>query len=466
MEKKKQFFSRFPDALVLLILLILISVLLTYIIPAGEFNRIQDPNTGREVVEAGTFHNIEQTPVGLGDLFIVVPNGMATASTVIFFLLLIGGAFGVINGTGALESLTASTISKSKGGKSGPYIIAALILFFGFVSAVVGMFGECLVFIPVVVMLMISLGYDALVGTAIVMASICAGYGASTLNPFNVQIAQGIAGIPILSGMWFRWIVWAVIMMVLIWYILRYSEKVKKNPEASLVKDIDYSDLTVPEGEEYTLTSRRKLVLGIFFGSIFLLIFLMIKLSFTLPQIASYFLLVGVISGIVYGMHVNDIVNHFVKGSKTMVYAALLVGFASAISIVLAKGKILDTIIYSMSVPLQYLPKTLAAGLMVVVQSIINFFIPSGSGQAMAVMPIVAPLADVLGFSRQVSVLAFQMGDGFANLIVPTLGILMAGIGMGRVPFTTWIKFIYKLFLLFVGIGIAFVMIAVVIGLT
>jgi len=465
MEKKKHLFSRFPDALVLLVFLIIIAALLTYIIPAGQFNRIEDPNTGKMVVETGTFQTIDQTPISLGQLFLAVPNGMSSASTVIFFLLLIGGAFGVVNGTGALEALTASTISKSKRGKSDQLIIAGLILFFGFVSSVIGMYGETLAFIPVIVMLTISLGYDALVGTAIVMCGISAGYGAATTNPFTVQIAQGIAGLPILSGMWFRWVFWIVIMAVLIWYILSYCKKIKADPTKSLVKDIDYSDLKVNEGDDVNLTGRRKSVLVVFFGGIALLIFLMIKLSFTMPQIAAYFLLVGIISGLVYGMHVNDIVEHFMTGAKTMVYASLLVGFASAISIMMSSGKILDTIVYSISLPLQYLPNFLSAGLMVVVQAIINLFIPSGSGQAMVVMPIMAPLADVLGFSRQVSVLAFQMGDGFANLVVPTLGILMAGIGMGRVPYTTWLKFVFKLFLILITIGIVFCMIAVLIGL-
>jgi len=464
--ERKNLFSRFPDALVLLICLIILAAILTYIVPAGEFTRVEDPVTKRMVVEAGTFHTIDPTPVTFGQLFMAVPSGMSGAATIIFFLLLIGGAFGVVTGTGALDALAGKTITKFKGGKSDQLIIAGLILFFGFVSSVVGMYGECLAFIPIIMMLTISLGYDALVGTAIVMCGISAGYGAATLNPFTVQIAQGIAGLPILSGLGFRWVFWIVVMAVLIWYILSYCKKIKADPSKSLVKDIDYSDIKVDESHLVEMTGRHVAVLTVFFGSLLLLIFLMIKLQFTMAQISAYFLLVGIIAGIAYGMHVNDMVSHFMSGAQKMVYASLLVGFASAISIMLNTGKILDTIVHYASLPLQYMPNYLAAGFMVVVQSVINLFIPSGSGQAMVVMPIMAPLSDVLGFSRQIGVLAYQMGDGFANIVVPTLGILMAGIGMGRVPYPTWLKFSFKLFLLLMLVGIIFCILAVLIGLS
>ncbi|MEG1501101.1 MAG: YfcC family protein, partial [Clostridiales bacterium] len=239
-SEKKGFFSRFPDAAVIMIILILLAAALTYVIPAGEFDRVEDPATGMMVAVGDSFHKVEQNPVGFMDVFLAIPNGLASSAAVIFFVLMTGGSLGIVNSTGAINALIARSISKSNGGKNDKLIMVAIILLFGLLSATIGTFSEGLAFIPIIMVLMIALGYDALVATALVMASVCAGYGASTINPFNVGLAQGISGLDIGSGLWFRWIFWIVTMAVLIWYILRYAKKIKADPSKSLVKDVDY----------------------------------------------------------------------------------------------------------------------------------------------------------------------------------------------------------------------------------
>lgn len=464
-EPKKQI--RFPDAYVLMVLLIALAALMTYIVPAGSFDRIESVSTGKMVVKAGSYKTVEQSPVAVTDALMAIPTGLQQSAVIIFFILVIGGAFGIINGTQSLDALMGKVIFKFKGSNNDQFILAGLIVFFGFVSGVVGMFGETIVFIPVIMLLVISLGYDALVAVAVVMASIAAGYGAAPINPFTVGLAQGIAELPLYSGMWFRWVFWLLTMWVLVLYVLSYGKKIKKDPSKSLVSHIDYSDLSIPSASSIVSMNNKHIrVLAIFFIGIAALIVLIIKMGFGMAHMSAYFLVMGVVSGLAYGLRPNDISRYFIQGAQQMVYAALLVGFAKGIAVVLTQGQILDTIVHTISTPFQYMPKMIAAGCMVLMQAVINFFVPSGTGQAMLTMPIMVPLADVMGFSRQIAVLAYQMGDGFANGIVPTLGVLMAALGIGRIPYSVWFKFAGKLFLIQMAMSFAACMVAVMIGLT
>ncbi len=465
-KKKKGFFSQFPDAILIMLFLIFLAAVLTYIVPAGAFDRVQNPDTGMMLAVGDSFHRVEQAPVGFMDVFLAIPNGMNNSASVIFFVLITGGSLGIINNTGAVNALIGNSITKKRSAHSDKLIISAIIILFATLGSTIGTFSEGLAFIPILMVLMISLGYDALVATAMMMASACVGYGAATINPFNVGLAQGIAELPIGSALWFRVIFLVVNIIILIWYILSYAKKIKADPSKSLVKHIDYSDIALPDTSKVApLNSREKAVLIIFFTGIAVLVALMLIFKLNFNEIAVYFLVMGSLAGLAYGMHPNEIIKHFFDGSQKILYGALCVGVAWAISGLMSQGQILDSLVYYISLPLEYLPDFVSAALMVVVQAIINFFIPSGSGQAMVTMPIIVPLCDILGISRQVGVLAFQIGDGFTNVIIPSLGITMGAIAIGRIPYPIWFKFIGKLFLIQIAVGMLFCVAAVFIGL-
>lgn len=458
--------KKIPHPYVLLVMIIAVAAIATYVVPAGEYDRVEDPNTGRMVVQTGTFHEVEQHPVSIFGFLMSIQKGLISSAGIIFFIFLIGGAFGIITATGSIQALLAKIIVKFGGSRNEKLVLIAIPLFFGFMGATWGMYEETLVFMPFLVMLAISLGYDAVVGVSLGLLGVAAGFASAPLNPFTLGVAQGIAGLPLFSGMWFRWIFFAISMIVTIWYILRYASKVKKDPSKSYVKDVDYSDLKLKEDpRKMVMTSAHKRVIAVFFGAIVVLIFGVLTYGWYINELATLFLTMGIIAGLVYRMKINDIADNFVKGCQYLLYAAIIVGFARGIMVVLQEGMILDTIIYYLVQPLYHLPKFAAGGLMVPIQSVINFFVPSGSGQAMVTIPIVAPVSDLLEIPRQVAVLAYQYGDGFSNMFVPTLGATMAAIGIGKIPYGRWLAYTWKLLLLQVVIGMIACMIAVAIGL-
>lgn len=465
-KKNKKFKLAFPDTYVLVFGLIILAALMSYIIPAGSYTRTADPVTGNLMVQPGTFENVAQSPVSITDVFMAIPSGMLKNAITVFFIFMIGGAFGIINSTGSIHALITKVISGSKSTKSREKIIAVLVVVFGLGGSVIGMAEECFAFLPMLIMLAIGLGYDAIVGTAIMMIGVAAGYGAATLNPFTVGLAQGIAGIPLYSGTWFRCIFFAVTFTGIVIYIIRYCRMITADPTKSLVADIDYSSFTIDEAaEQLKLTKRHILVLIIFFGGILLLMGLIVFYSLGMKELTAYFFALGIAGGIAYGLTPNKIAEGFVNGMKDMVYPAILVGIASGISVILEQGMILDSIVNACSALLQYTPRWLNGGIMMLIQSAINFFIPSGTGQAIVTMPLMAPLADVVGIPRQVAVLAYQMGDGFTNTIVPTLGLLMGSIAIGKIPYTRWFRFVSKWLCFQVVINFIFLIIAVQINL-
>ncbi|CZR97945.1 MULTISPECIES: YfcC family protein [unclassified Clostridioides] len=464
-EGKKRKLS-FPDAYVLMIGLIIFAAIMTYIVPSGTYNRVEDLTTGNMLVQAGSFKYGEQHPVSIMDVFRAIPSGLGKNSVTVFFVLIIGGAFGIVNSTGSLDALIGRVISKSQGSKKGEIIITCLVLTFGLAGGVVGMYEECIAFLPILMTLCIALGYDALVAAGILLLGLASGYGSATINPFTVGLAQGISGLPLFSGMWFRWIFWICTMILLSTYIIFYCKKIKKDPSKSLVADIDYSHWQLDKSSiKEKLSAGNIRVLVTFFGGILALMILIVKFSLSMSDLSAYFFALGILCGVVYGMSPNKIASGFVKGMQEMVYPAILIGFASSIVVILEQGVILDSIVHGLSLVLNYVPRIFSGGVMMIMQSVINFFIPSGTGQAMVTMPLMAPLADVIGIPRQVAVLAYQMGDGFANGIVPTLGVLMAGISIAHVPYTRWFKFASKIILMELALGFIFLMIAVQINL-
>lgn len=459
-KPKKRRKISFPDTYVLIISLMALAVIMTYIIPAGSFERIMDTDAGQLIVQPGTYHTMEQTSVSVLDFFLAIPRGLEKNAVTVFFIFLIGGCFGVVNATGALNQLIRKSISGQKNGKSSEKVIAILVIVFGLAGGVVGMAEECLAFLPILVTLAIGLGYDAVVGVGVMMIGVAYGYGCAPVNPFTIGLAQSIAGLPLFSGMWFRWILWTAGTIVAVVFLLRYCRKIKADPSKSIVSDIDYSDFALEEMGDCKISKRQIGVLIAFFGGIILLMVMIVLKGWYMTELSAFFFGLAIVCGLIYRMSPNELAAHFVEGMKVMVYPAILVGLAAGISIILQEGNIQDTIVNALAKPLNYTPQILNGGFMMVVQSVINLFIPSGTGQAVVTMPLMAPLADVVNITRQTAVVAYQLGDGCSNAIIPTGAMMMAAISFGKIPYTRWAKFIFKWLLAMLATGFIFCVIA------
>ncbi|MBS4535771.1 YfcC family protein [Clostridium sp. D2Q-14] len=454
---------RLPHTYALLFFIIIFAAILTYVVPAGEFDREEDPDTERIFVVPESFHKVESNPVGPFDLFKAIPQGMESAGYIIFFVLMIGGSFGILQSTGAIDAGIGKAVIAMKGKEK--LIIPVVMFIFSLAGAMLGSAEEMLPFYPIVISLALALGFDSVTGTAMVLLGAGAGFAGAFLNPFTVGIAQGIAGLPLFSGIEFRLIVYAAILGVTIIYVYRYASKIQKKPELSPTYEQDkikQENLNIDNLPEFN--TRHKLVLGILVVGMGILAFGVIKLEFYITELTATFLIIGILAGIAGGLGINEIGEEFVNGAKELVYGALVIGLATSIMVVLEEGRILDTIINGMATLVQGLPSTLSGIGMFLVQSLMNIFVPSGSGQAAVSMPIMAPMSDVVGITRQTSVLAFQLGDGFSNVISPTSGYFMAAIAIGGITWEKWAKWMLPLFLIWTAIGAVFVALSVIIN--
>ena len=324
---------------------------------------------------------------------------------------------------------------------------------------------ETIIFIPIGIALARALGYDAIVGMAMVTFGAAIGFSSGFLNPFTVGVAQKIAELPTFSGMPLRIAVWLVMVVVVPLCILRYANKVRKNPECSYVRDLELAQkdkkITI---EDVPLRSRDILVLLTLAGGLIIIVVGVMKFGWGVLDIAAVFLGMGILGGILGGTQPNQMARDFIAGAKDIAMGALIVGIARGILVVMSEGQILDTIVHALATLISGLPKAVAAEGMLIVQCVINFFIPSGSGQASTTMPIMTPLADIVGITRQTAVLAFQFGDGFTNAIIPTHGTLCASLGVAGIPFNKWFKFALPVVAVELLICSAFVIFAAVTG--
>ncbi|HCX03543.1 MAG TPA: putative basic amino acid antiporter YfcC [Clostridiales bacterium] len=454
---------KIPHTYALLFFIIIFVTLLTFVVPAGSFERAVDDATGRTFVVPDSFEYIDNTPVGFFDMFKAIPKGMEQAGYIIFFVLMIGGSFGILQGTGAIEAGIGEVVKSTKGKEK---IVIPLIMFiFSLAGAILGSAEEMLPFYPIVIALAIALGFDTITGTAMVLLGAGAGFAGAFLNPFTVGIAQGIAGLPLFSGIGFRLVGYFAVLGSGIIYVYRYANKIQKNPELSPTYEDDknskhnYDLDEIPE-----FTGKHKAVLAVFVIGLAILAYGVVQLGFYITELSAMFLIIGIASGIVAKMGINEIATEFVNGAKELVYGALVIGLATSIMVVMQEGNIMDTIIYALASAVKGLPPALSAVGMFVVQSFINLIVPSGSGQAAVSMPIMAPMADVVGITRQTSVLAFQFGDGFSNVISPTSGYFMAAIAIGGIKWEKWAKWMLPLFLIWSAIGASLVFISVLIN--
>lgn len=461
MGENKKF--KVPHSFVILFSVTLLLCLMTFIIPAGTYDTYIDESTGRSLVNPSSFHYVESSPVGLFQAFRAIPVGLQEGASIVVMVLLIGGAFSVLVSTGAVEAVVGRMAIKMQK-KNKLVLILLMVIFFMF--GVIGMSDETMVFIPLVIMMCRSFGYDALAATSLVWLSGAVGFNCGAMNPFSVGVAQSIAGLPLYSGMPLRWIMGVALLTVTIIYILRYCDKVKKNPESSLVRDLELKadNLVVDVNLIPELTVRRIIIVSIFVISLIIMAVGLVAWGWSTDDVCAEFLILAVVAGLIAQMGPSKICEVLIEGAKGFLFSALIIGSARAALVVMTEGNIIHTIIYALATVLDSFPRAVTAVGMFFMQSIINFFIPSGSGQAAATMPIMIPLSDILGIERQVAVLAFQMGDGFTNSIIPTAGALMASLAMGNVTYDKYVRFVWKLIIIWFVIGIGFLLVANAIG--
>ncbi len=481
---------RVPHVFVLLSAVILVCAVATWVVPAGEYARETREVEGRErtLVVPGTFepvpkhysargvlldaeHPDRATPVGLLGYLSAIPRGMEAAADIIFFIFIIGGVFGILERTGVITAAVGKLVQKLQ--HRGALLTVAVMAAFAAGSSTLGMGEEYIPLVPVFVLVARRLGYDAIFGVALVEVAGQVGFAASTTNPFTVSVAQGIAELPLHSGLGLRLAFLVCALTVAVVYVLRYGARVRRDPARSLVADVpeawqDHPDdpdagaPTAVAGHHYRQHHTAILVTcTAIFGFI---VFAVQQYQWWMAEMGAGFLLMGIAAAVLGRLTVDQAARAFVRGCQDMVVAALVVGFARGIAVVLEDGLIIDTVVHATAVVLEQVPRYAAVLGMLGFQTVLNLFIPSGSGQAAVAMPLMAPLADLIGVTRQVAVFAFTCGDGFSNTVIPTSGILMAMLGLARVPYGRWLRFMLPLFGLLLLLSGVFLVIAVLTG--
>lgn len=445
---------RVPNTFVLIFLLTALVAAATWVVPGGSYQR--ETQNGREVVVAGTFAAVEAEPQGLGALLLAPIKGFVGAAEIIGFVLLVGGTFGIVAKTGAIDAgLRSLAGAHSRSALVRATWIPLFMVVFSLGGAIFGMSEEVIPFILIFVPLALSLGYDSIVGVAIPFIGAGAGFASAFLNPFTVGVAQGIAGLKQYSGLEYRLVCWVVITAVAITWVGLYARRIKLDPTRSPVYAIDQArrPAVTATGEPARLAGRLAAVLGVFAAGIALLVWGVLRQGWYIEEIAALFLGLGIVCGVVGRLSSEELVSSFLSGAKDLVATALLVAFARGILVVATDGNIIDSILNMLSGLIGTLHPIVSGQVMFVLQSAINFLVPSGSGQAALTMPVMAPLSDLVGVSRQTAVLAFQFGDGFSNLIIPTSAICMGVLALADIPWAIWARWILPLQLIFLVVG-------------
>ncbi|KAA9133589.1 YfcC family protein [Marinihelvus fidelis] len=450
-----------PHTLVLLYGMIVLAWLATLVLPAGVFETVTNDH-GREVVVPGTFTTLaDASAPSFWSLFTVIPRGLAAAQGIIFFVFIIGGALGVIRATGALDAAMSRLLERF-GGQTA-LLIAMGMLAFGAGSSTIGMAEEYIALIAILITLCRAMRMDTVAALGIMTAGYAVGFGTAVINPFTVLVAQEVAGLPPTSGWGYRLVLFFPFLAIGFVYVLRYARKVQADPTASLVYDIP--EAQPPESPESTaLTGRHWAVLGLILATLVALVWGIKWQGWYLVELGAIFIGLALVAGLVCGLGLDDMARRFVDGAAELTGTALLIGFARAIELMLSDGQVLYTIVNALAVPLEAVGGELSAVGMLLIQSALNFFIPSGSGQAYVTMPLMAPIADLVGVTRQVAVLAYQMGDGFMNIIVPTNAVLMGMLGLCGIPYGRWFRFVWPLVAMYVAAGAVAIVIAVQFG--
>lgn len=449
-----------PDAFVILFALLLFAWIATFVIPSGLYER----TTGdAATVIPGSFHYVDSVSVGIMDLFLAIQNGFIASANLIFLVLIMGGTIAVIESAGTINAGVHALVEKTQGKK---YLLIAIVsTTFGIISAIGVGSNAVIAFIPLGIILAKALDLDAIAGIAIVYLGYFSGSAAAVFDPITLGVAQEIAGLPLFSGLTLRVILFVILLTVTIAYTSRYVRKISTAPERSLMGKTPFSDSTSTQQNEAILTFNltHKLLIGFFVLCIAIFVVGSLTSGWGVNELAAIFLMNAIGSAVIARIHPNTFVKTFVSGAKGILYGAMIIGIARAITLLMEDGVILDTVVQALAIPLQNLTPMIGALAMFFFNLVFNLLVPSGSGQAAVVMPLLAPLADTLELTRQTAVIAFKLGDGITNIITPTSGVLMAVLAIGGVSWLRWIRFALPLVGIWTAVGIVFVGIAVLI---
>ena len=414
-----------PNTYVIIAAIIVVCAVLTWFIPGGQYVKADDGTLSYESVDA-----VPQTWQVLSAIY----HGFVKQAGIIVFILVVGGAFWLLNATGAVEAGIQRFIVKI--GKRDVLVLVALTVLFSLAGAVFGMSEETIPFVGIVVPLVVSMGYDAFMGMLVVYVASNVGFSSAFLNPFTVGIAQGMADLPLFSGMGYRIFCWAFLTVLMVAFVAIYARRTKKETSPRVTSELGRSD--------NTLTRRQSWILVVLLLTVVALIVGVTCWDWYMPEITGLFLGMGIVCGIIAGFSANRIADELIAGARDILSAALVVGFASGIIVILQDGKVVDSILHSMQNGLDGSSQAASLSAMYGIQAIINFIIPSATAKAAITIPIMAPFADMVGVSRQAMVLAFQFGDGFTNMVTPTSGVLVAALAMARIPYVKWVKWVWK----------------------
>ena len=446
-----------PGTYTIIFAMILLSALLTWFVPGGEYVKGEEGTL--------SYRDVESVPQLFG-VFTALYHGFVKQSGIIIFILIVGGSFWLLNSTGAI-SVGIGRFIRSVG-RYHKVVLVAITLLFSLAGAIFGMSEETIPFVGIVVPLVVSMGYDAFLGMLIVYVAANVGFSSAFLNPFTVGIAQEMAELPLFSGMEYRLFCWAILTLLLILFVLFYAKSVYKAPQAAAEQQPFAAPqptaapqapaaLQAPAEQQpcpQQMSAAQKIILLILFATIVLLVVGVTLWGWYMAEISGLFLAMGIVSGIVAGYDSGRISSEMIAGAKDILSSALVVGLASGIIVILQEGRIIDSILNSLQAALNNAGGEWSLSAMYGIQALINTIIPSATAKAAITIPIMAPFSDMVGVSRQAMVLAFQFGDGFTNMITPTSGVLIASLSMARITYSEWVRKIWRPVLALMVIGL------------
>jgi uncharacterized ion transporter superfamily protein YfcC len=471
---------KIPHVFIFLFYIILFCAILTYIVPSGSFERTTRKygEITQNVVVPGSFKYIPKhyslngllmneptegkaAPISLFSLLMAIPKGLNQSAVLIFFVFTIGGVFNIVHHTGGIKSLVVTLIARFRTYPKWLIFIIYMVLFSG--SSLMGIDGEPMVLIPIFLMLAKELGYDRIFAIALIIIPVGVGWSTGVTNPFTVQIAQQIAELPPGSGIGLRLLLFLVCSLTGFIFLMRYGKRVKEDPATSFMKNDPFELQDNFSGEYQKLNKKQGFVLLVALLCYAAILAAVQTIGWGLLEMTAGFMGIGILVILIYGISGDEAMKALAGGLKLMLVPALAVGVARGVSVVLHEGQIMDTILYHASEQLSSLPRIAAGEGMLILQTMLNFFIPSASGQALVAMPIMTPMSDLLGLTRQTAVLAFMLGDGLSNIVIPTNGTLMAMLFLAGVPFEKWLRFVFPLFIICMLIAALFIMVAIAI---
>ena len=420
-----------PNTYVIIACILVLCAVLTWFVPGGQYVTGEDGTL--------TYKQVDSVPQ-TWQVLPAIYHGFVRQAGIIVFILVVGGAFWLLNATGAVTAGIGRFIAVV--GKRDKLVLAAVTVLFSLAGAVFGMSEETIPFVGIVVPLVVSMGYDAFMGMLVVYVASNVGFSSAFLNPFTVGIAQGMADLPLFSGMGYRIFCWAFLTLLLTVFVVVHAHKTRRAPAQAA------SPADAP------MTSRQGWILGVLLLAVVLLIVGVTCWDWYLPEITGLFLGMGIVCGVIAGFSANRIAEELLAGAKDILSAALVVGFASGIIVILQDGKVVDSILHSMQEGLEGTGRAGSLTAMYGIQALINFVIPSATAKAAITIPIMAPFSDMVGVSRQAMVLAFQFGDGFTNMLTPTSGVLVAALAMARIPYADWVRWIWKMVVVLLILGL------------